>query len=55
MNVLYVTQEGLMVHDHSPAEEFPALIEPEGLLLYLQKPVIRLHHTPHESNLFLHT
>jgi hypothetical protein len=55
MNVLYMTQEGLMVHDHSPAEEFPALIEPEVLLLYLQKSIIRLHHTPLESNLFAHT
>jgi len=55
MNVLYMTQEGLMVDNHSPAEEFPALMEPEGSLLYLQKPIIGLHHTPLESNLFRHT
>lgn len=47
-----MTQEGLMVGNHSPAEEFLALIQPEGLLLYLQKPIIELHLTPLESNLF---
>jgi len=50
-----MTQEVLMVDNHSPAEEFPALMEPEGLLLYLQKPITGLHHTPLESNLFHHT
>jgi hypothetical protein len=50
-----MTQKGLMVDNHSPAEEFPALIEPEGLLLYLQKPIIGLHLIPLESNLFPHT
>ena len=43
-----------MVDNHSPAEEFPAFIEPEGLLLYLQKRIIGLHFTPLESNLFPH-
>jgi len=33
MNVLYMTQEGLMVDNHSPAKKFPAFMEPEGLLL----------------------
>jgi hypothetical protein len=42
-----------MVDNHSPAQEFLALMEPEDLLLYLQKSVIGLHHTPLESNLFL--
>jgi hypothetical protein len=43
---MYMTQEGLMVDSHSPAQEFPAVMEPEGLLLFLQKLTIRLYHKP---------
>lgn len=36
MNVLYMIQEGSVVDSHSPAEEFPSVMEPEDLLLYPQ-------------------